>query len=42
MKPKAGLGDSFTWETPPEMTKTYQRSNFDRQQSSQTRNVFSG
>jgi hypothetical protein len=38
-KPKAEQGDSFTWAVPTP-TKTYQRGNFNHQQSSQTRNVF--
>jgi hypothetical protein len=39
-KPKADQGASFTWEAAPTQTKTYQRGNFDHQQSSQTRNVL--
>jgi hypothetical protein len=40
MKPKAEQGGSFTWAAATTTTKTYQRGNFDHQQSSQTRNVF--
>jgi hypothetical protein len=39
-KPRAEQGDSFTSAAAQTPTKTYQRGNFDHQQSSQTRNVF--